>query len=111
MFRRSRHISIEVTTDQLDDAVQHYKKLFGIEQENRTSDGVELTGCNFTLWLDVAQDKPQILHEWVTTDGVGARVAVQNSGATITGESHCGFYVSDPYGMAYHVYVEDEAET
>ena len=111
MFRRSRHISVEVLPDQLEEAVSHYKGLFGIVEENRTDDGVELAGSNFTIWIDVAKGRPQVTQEWVTTDGDAARTAVENSGGRITGESHCGFYVQDPYGMSYHVYVEDEAET
>jgi catechol 2,3-dioxygenase-like lactoylglutathione lyase family enzyme len=111
MFRRSRHIAISVMPDQVEEAVAHYRSLFGLEEASRTEDSIELVGTNWTLLIDRTDKDPGVLHEWVTNDGAAARRAVENSTATITGESHCGFYVRDPYGMTYHVFIDDEAET
>jgi hypothetical protein len=109
MFRRSSHIAIAVPTEDVEGAVAHYKGLFGLEEKSRSEDGIELSGNNFTIWVDRAQGKQTVLQEWVVKDRAAARAAVLASGATITGESSCGFYVSDPYGMTYHVYFDDEA--
>ena len=111
MFRRSRHIAISVLPGQVDAAVAHYKALFGLEEGSRSDESIELTGSNFTLWIDRTDKGPGVMQEWVTNDGPGARQAVEASGATITGDSHCGFYVRDAFGMNYHVFVDDEAET
>lgn len=111
MFRRSRHISISVLPDQVDGAVSHYRSLFGLEEASRTEDSIELVGSNFTLWIDRTDKAPGVQHEWVTNDGPAARAAVEASGATITGDSHCGFYVKDNYGLSYHVFVDDDPES
>ena len=110
MFRRSNHISVQVRADELETAVQHYKDLFRLQEIGREAGSVELKGSNFTIWIDAAE-KPVVLQEFVTGDADEARRAVERSGGTVTGESPFGFYVTDPYGMSYHVYIEDEAET
>ena len=104
-------MSICVTSEELEEAISHYCGLFGIDVVNRTDDGVELCGSNFTLWLEVGVGGRRVLQEWVTTDGDQARLAIQGSGSTILGDSKSGFYVTDPYGLSYHVFVDDDAET
>lgn len=94
----------------MEEAIQHYCSAFGIEEVRREQGGVELVGTNFSLWLDVADGRPLVMQEWVTNDGDEARKRIVNAGGTVTSESSSGFYVTDPYGMTYHVFVADEPE-
>jgi hypothetical protein len=110
MFRRSRHIAIRVEPGQVEEAVAHYKALFGLHEESRIDGSVELVGSNFTISVDLSYGETGVLQEWVTNEPEAARRAVLASGATIVGDSLFGFYVRDGYGLHYHVFVEDEPE-
>lgn len=95
---------------QFEEAVRHYKTVLDTKEATRTDDSVELKGPNFTIYVEKSTGPVSVLHEWVTCDGEAARQAHLAAGSTITGESHSGFYVRDPYGMSYHVFVEEEPE-
>ena len=96
---------------QLDEAVRHYQGLFGLEEKSRGKDGVELRGSNFTIWIDEDGARPPVRQEFVAQDAAEARRAVESSGGTVTGDTHSGFHVLDPYGLCYHVFIDDEPES
>jgi catechol 2,3-dioxygenase-like lactoylglutathione lyase family enzyme len=103
---RSSHIAVRVPADELDAAVAHYKALLGVEEKSREGGEVELVGPNFILWVDGREGSGPMLQEFNATDAAAARAAVERSQAKIVGESSSGFYVQDPYGSNFHVYIE-----
>ena len=108
MFQRSSHIAIRVAPEELENAVRHYRDLFQLVEKSRSKDSVELSGLNFTMWIDLADGRPAVMQEFVARDAEDARRRVEASGAKILDESPCGFHVQDPYGMAYHIYIEKD---
>ena len=108
MFRRSSNIAVSVPSEKVSEAVNHYIKLFGLKEKSRSEDSVELVGIDFTIWVDVAKETPQVLQEFSVRDGSEARAIIESTQSEITGESPCGFYVRDPYGLQFHVLVEPE---
>lgn len=103
---RSSHIAVRVGKDQLESAVAHYKALLGVIEANRTASQVELSGPNFTLWIEVGDVHCSVLQEFNAADGQAARAMVKASGAEIAGESEDGFYVRDRYGLDFHVFID-----
>lgn len=107
-FKRSSHVAVHVAPERIEEAVAHYVGLLGVSEKSRSDEGIELVGPNFTIWIDKADGGPAVLQEFTVYDGPGARAAVEASGAKVIGETEYGFFVADPFGMAYHVYVESK---
>jgi catechol 2,3-dioxygenase-like lactoylglutathione lyase family enzyme len=107
MFRRSSHISVQVPADRFEQAVDYYQTTFHLRLGKREPGSAELRGDNFTIWVDVGS--PDAVQEFVVKDGAAARRLLEAGGATILDETSCGFHVRDPFGLRYHVYVEDES--
>ena len=105
-FRRSSHVAVHVAPERIEEAVAHYKELLGVAEKSRSDEGIELVGPNFTIWIDKIDAGPAVLQEFAVTDGPAARAKVNASGAKIIGETKYGFFVEDPFGLAYHVYIE-----
>ena len=103
---RSSHIAIVVPPDRVDEAVAHYKTLLGVTETKRSPEGVELSGPNFMLYVEPG-DKPVVLQEFVTTEGAGVRSKFEAAGCQVFGESSAGFHVTDPFGLSYHVWLEE----
>jgi len=107
MFRRSSHISIQVSPERIESATDYYKRTFDLVEGKREAGSVELQGPNFTIWVD--EGNPDAIQEFVVSDGSKAREALCDAGAEILGDTSCGFHVRDPYGLRYHVYIETES--
>ncbi|MBS1723298.1 MAG: hypothetical protein JSS66_10135 [Armatimonadetes bacterium] len=110
MLRRSSHIAIRVRPEQLEAAVAHYKAALGVVEKSRTDGEVELTGDNFTLWVGSDALGSGAIHEFLCNDSTEARGRIESAGGVVIGESPHGFYVRDPYGLNYHVFVEEDVE-
>lgn len=106
---RSSHIAVVVPKGRVDEAVEHYKSLLNVKETKRSSEGVELTGPNFMLYVEPG-DSPVVLQEFITRDGAGVRSKFESAGCRVFGESSVGFHVSDPFGLNYHVWLEGAGE-
>jgi len=103
---RSSHIAVVVPVGRVDEAVEHYKNLLDLEETKRTSEGVELSGPNFTLYVEPGEN-PIVLQEFISKDGAGVRSKFESAGCRVFGESDVGFHVIDPYGLNYHVWLDE----
>ena len=80
-----------------------------LEVERCGEDGqIGLVGENFTIWIDPEESNGYPMQEFA---GSGASVDKQrflDMGCDVYEESKFGFHVRDPFGMVYHVWVEND---
>lgn len=105
-MRRSNHIAIHVPEDQVEAAVAHYIAVLGASEKSRSEEGIELEGANFTLWL-MGSDEPEVYQEFVTKDRPGAQRLIAEHGLQVAEETPYGVMVRDPYGLKYHIFIEE----
>jgi len=103
---RSSHIAVVVSKERLDEAVEHYKNLLNVIETKRDTEGVELAGENFMLFVEPGES-PIVLQEFISQEKAGVRSKFESAGCKVFGESEVGFHVIDPYGMNYHVWLDE----
>jgi hypothetical protein len=107
-MKRSEHVAIRVPKDLVEQAVDHYTVTLGVVEKSRSSDGIELKGENFTLWIDASEGEHVVLQEFVSADPAASRALLEAQGCEIYDESVVGFHVRDPYGLHYHVWTKTD---
>jgi hypothetical protein len=105
-MRRSAHIAVYVPIGRREEAANHYKDLFGLEEKGRNEESVELEGPNFMLFVEESPN-PVVLQEFVD-ESPNARSRFERAGCQIFGEWDGGFHVRDPYGMSFHVWTQKD---
>lgn len=105
-MRRSSHIAVRVSPGRFEEAISHYRAVLGVTENSRTDSMVGLSGPNFTLWIDRSDGESMVLQEFGTQDRDAAKAVHSARGCEIFDESEHGFHVRDPFGMAYHVWIE-----
>ncbi len=106
--KRSTHIALTISSERLDEAARYYVETMGLTKGESSPKAIELKGDNFTLWLDAGREQGPVLQEFTlpAAEKETARRRLAASGAEILGDSEHGFYLRDPYGLAYHVFLE-----
>lgn len=106
-MRRTSHIAVRVTPEQVENAVSHYNSLLGTVRKDSTDGQVGLVGENFTIWIDSSDSNDDPMQEFAGSGSAVEKQRFIDAGCEIFDESKQGFHVRDPFGLVYHVWVEN----
>ncbi len=106
--KRSSHVALTVPAARLEEAARYYAETMGLSRGESSPKAIEMKGENFVLWLDAGRESGPVLQEFTLPAAAAekARERLATAGAEILGDSEHGFYLRDPFGLAYHVFLE-----
>jgi catechol 2,3-dioxygenase-like lactoylglutathione lyase family enzyme len=107
-MRRTSHIAVRVPPDKAEAAEKFYTEALGLERRQQDTGEVGLFGENFVLWVDSSDHHHLALQEFAGRGAKAAKERFLALGCEVFDESPQGFHVRDPFGLSFHVWIEDE---